>query len=423
MKMAHRGEEGGADGGGRIWGVGRPLLGYRNWDGYSAARDGPDTRFRERRGVTAERALAEELQRRRPELMVDADTVEGVLREDRCVRAWIVDGGWEGGWTQSRVCGGCLFNRMTSTRPLMHHTTDTSRADRRARRLEGMRLQGNALWVPPLPPHPHHHDGSTRGRGRKRLLVHCAGPVLDRLHLSWVHEQQQASSCWMSGGRWCSGEVGSIRQLAPMNQYDRNDHACVLAEPPTCFARGDTEAALFQLLEAAEEEEAEEEVMEEEEGEGRVPYYVSPLQKLLVRASCHVWLTMHETHTRRGETAAAAARFCPVNSALIHSHILVRPALNSSPLQNTDQQFPHRLLDVATRPAKSVHRAAFLSDDLGVHEWLVPPAHTPSGTTTFPLPSPPLTPLFHPSYPQQVQRPRGRARRRHASHPRRRCMG
>ena len=80
--------DGGGGGGGSgsaILGLGRPLLGYRNWEGYGAARDGPDTRLRDRRGAGA-RAQAELLQRWRPDLMLDQDSLEGVLREDRYVR-------------------------------------------------------------------------------------------------------------------------------------------------------------------------------------------------------------------------------------------------------------------------------------------------------------------------------------------------
>lgn len=68
-----------------LLGVGRPSVGFRNWEGYAAAREGPETRFRDRRGMCA-KAQAELLQRRRPELMLDRGSLEEVLREDRCVR-------------------------------------------------------------------------------------------------------------------------------------------------------------------------------------------------------------------------------------------------------------------------------------------------------------------------------------------------
>jgi hypothetical protein len=71
-----------ADGACAILGVGRPVLGHRNWEGYEAARGGPDARFRDRRGG-AIGAQAELLQRWRPDLMLDRDSLEEVLREDR----------------------------------------------------------------------------------------------------------------------------------------------------------------------------------------------------------------------------------------------------------------------------------------------------------------------------------------------------
>ena len=46
------------------------MLGYRNWEGYGAARDGPDTRLRDRRGAGA-RAQAELLQREEMDLLTD----------------------------------------------------------------------------------------------------------------------------------------------------------------------------------------------------------------------------------------------------------------------------------------------------------------------------------------------------------------
>ncbi len=124
---------------------------------------------------------------------------------------------------------------------------------------------------------------------RRRLLVHAAGPILDRLHLSWANEERPTAhhraavpSCWMSGGRWCSSEVGTVRQLAALNQYEEfgSDAARpFLSEPPTCFARGTTEAALFQLQPLEEEEP---EVLGDD-GADSVPFYVSPIQKLQVR--------------------------------------------------------------------------------------------------------------------------------------------
>ncbi len=87
----------GSGSGSSILGVGRPVLGYRNWEGYGAARDGPDTRLRDRRGAGA-RAQAELLQRWRPDLMLDRDSLEGVLREERCVH----------GLARHTLCSGLL---------------------------------------------------------------------------------------------------------------------------------------------------------------------------------------------------------------------------------------------------------------------------------------------------------------------------
>lgn len=83
--MAHHRKRDDEEDEGTILGVGRPVVGFRNWEGYAAAREGPETRFRDRRGMCA-KAQADLLQRWRPELMLDRGSLEEVLREDRCVR-------------------------------------------------------------------------------------------------------------------------------------------------------------------------------------------------------------------------------------------------------------------------------------------------------------------------------------------------
>ena len=176
-----------------------------------------------------------------------------------------------------------------------------------------MWLQGNSLWAPRTAPiyasEPHaaddddglqQHQQPRQRRRRSRLLVHLGGPALDRLHLSLVHEEMQeeadagkgaaAPRCWMSGGRWASAGVRSIWQLAPLNQYEGEEDGVgmeggafpFLSDPPTCFARGTAEVALFQLR-RFEDERAELEMVEM--GAASVPYYVSPVQHLQVRGS------------------------------------------------------------------------------------------------------------------------------------------
>jgi hypothetical protein len=162
-----------------------------------------------------------------------------------------------------------------------------------------MQFQGNALWIPPIAPEltvPPEVDGAKEEGGhralhRSRLVVHASGPILERLQLSWVNEEQPPSaphsarspapplSCWMSGGRWSSAEVGTVRQLAPLNQFPPLLPSPFLHDPPTCFARGTTEAALFQLLPLQRQE-------ERVKGEERKlpPFYLAPVQKLQVRA-------------------------------------------------------------------------------------------------------------------------------------------
>ena len=268
----------------QIYGVGRPVLGYRNVAAYAQAREGPDTRFLpppggQRRGGLAY-SQATLLQRWQPDLMLDTDTMVELLKED-----------WD---------------------------------ERPARRREGMERQGNALWIPSLPPMEQQQQQQQQ---RRHLLVHAGGPVMDRLCFSWLEERRSSSSrgneeeeeeegdeeeeegrrgrsrylpkCAVrGGGMWVPGEVGSIRQIAPLNQYEPAAATAAAAAAATCFIRGTTEAALFQLQSQQQQQQS-------------FPFLLTPLQKL---------------------------------------------------------QFQHPLLDIATRPS-SLHRCAFLTDHLEIFEW------------------------------------------------------
>lgn len=357
---------------GAILGVGRPVVGFRNWEGYAAAREGPETRFRDRRGMCA-KAQADLLQRWRPELMLDRGSLEEMLREDRCVWSFVER------WVEESIVW-ALTDGGDSFASTNVPQTYTRRADRRARRQEGMWRQGNSLWAPRVAPtystssHAENDDDDAqqqqqerprRRRRRSRLLVHPGGPALDRLHLSLVHEEERdddggaAPRCWMSGGRWAPAGVGGpVRHLAPLNQYEGDDAGTgsgafpFLGEPPTCFARGTTEATLFQLR-RFEDERAELETVDV--GAESVSYYVSPVQHLQVRLS--------------GRESIDPPQIKPSQSP--QSIPFIRPSTPSchlSPTRTYNKQFPHLLLDVATRPA-SVHRAAFLTEALRVYEW------------------------------------------------------
>jgi len=275
----------------QIYGVGRPVLGYRNVAAYAQAREGPDTRFlpppggQRRGGVAYSQATL--LQQWQPDLMLDTDMMVELLKED---------------W-----------------------------GERPARRREGMERQGNALWIPSLPP----MEQQQQQQQRRHLLVHAGGPVMDRLYFSWLEERRGSSSssdrgneeeeeeeedeegeedeekgrrrflpkCAVrGGGMWVPGEVGSIRQIAPLNQYEpaAATATAAAAAAPTCFIRGTTEAALFQL-----------QPQQQQQQQQSFPFLLTPLQKL---------------------------------------------------------QFQHPLLDIATRPF-SFHRSAFLTDHLEIFEW------------------------------------------------------
>lgn len=128
----------------------------------------------------------------------------------------------------------------------------------------------------------------------RKLIVHAAGPIMDQLHLSWLNHSHHSPSpssltrgarkttatfpsVWMCGGKYASGEVGIIRQVVPLNQYQESPSDLFFSSflstaPPTCFVRGTSEAALFQLLPT----------QEGGEGEENVPYYLNVVQKLQV---------------------------------------------------------------------------------------------------------------------------------------------
>lgn len=167
-----------------ICGIGRPLLGYRNWPAYAQARDGPDTRF-----VVKEPSLrvnpayhqAKLLQRWQPDLMLDPSVTMPLLKED-----------WE---------------------------------KRRTWQREDMLAQGNALWTPPAP-------GAAPGiEPSPWFLVHAGGPVMDQLHLSWLDEgleeaggedrAEESPGYPLPALRVGTGrvsEVGPVAQIAPLNQ-------------------------------------------------------------------------------------------------------------------------------------------------------------------------------------------------------------
>lgn len=113
----------------RIYGLDRPVLGYRNVAAYVHAREGPDGRFvsppggRRLGGVAYSQATL--LKQWQPDLMLDMDTTVELLNED-----------WE---------------------------------ERPARRREGIERQGNALWIPFLP------SASKQQHQQRHLLVHGGG--------------------------------------------------------------------------------------------------------------------------------------------------------------------------------------------------------------------------------------------------------
>ena len=242
------------------YGIGRPLLGYRNHAAYAHAQEGPDTRLGH--AAKAAQAQAKLLQRWQPDLMLDTDCTVELLKE--------------------------------------HHE------QRPAQRQEGLGLQGNTVWLPFVVPTP-----------QKRLLVHAGGPYLERLHLSWLTEEARKEkeektegardrahypTCKLAVGRWASGEVGTIRQVAPLNQFEAGEPAWE-TEPPTCFVRGTCEAALLQLRPRNDNRE--------------MPYYVAPLQKLQFQdrlvdvatrpASVHRAAFLTEAHQVFEWTSAAGA--------------------------------------------------------------------------------------------------------------------
>ena len=184
------------------------------------------------------------------------------------------------------------ISRLTNTLPCPG-TTSTSSSGFPSANAQAMRLQGNTLWIPSVLPESVSQDGCPNVLINRRLLLHAAGPIMDRLHLSWlnqevvrgerVEQEQRQHHCWMSGGIWANGEVGGrIRQIVPLNEETYDPHGWDYGEAalPSFFVRGATNASLFRL---------DSKTAIAKEGtdlkESPVPYAFCPLQNIQVSMS------------------------------------------------------------------------------------------------------------------------------------------
>lgn len=163
-------------------------------------------------------------------------------------------------------------------------------------------MQGNCLYIPPLPEVSSH-------RARRQLMVHVGGPLMSELRLSWLCQgtrdmqeaedeeeeddegrrrqiRQGGGGWWVSGCRSARCDTGRIRQVEGLPGFDELSLAEGGVGESWGMARAGYQALVFavnHLPQQQQQQEDGQQADDDADDNGPVPFAVRFRQKLAVR--------------------------------------------------------------------------------------------------------------------------------------------